>query len=624
MPLRKSLGVLDVFCIASGAMISSGLFVLPGLAYARAGPAIVVSYALASVLAVTGLLSTAELATAMPKAGSDYFFITRGMGPAVGTVAGLFNWVSFSLKAAFALVGMAAAIRLLLPVDLRISGTLLGSAFVVLNLLGIKEAARVQLGLVVAMLAVMLLYVARGLPAVNAQRFADFAPQGTGAVFSTTGFVFVSYGGLLKIASVAEEVRNPGRTIPAGMILSLVVTGMLYALMVSITIGVLSGEQLSGSLTPIADGALALMGRGGQIALGIAGALAFLTTANAGIMTGSRYLLAMSRDRVLPGSISRIGERFSTPHVAILLTGCLVVLPLFVDLYILVESASIGLILTNILANLSVIVLREGRLQNYRPTFRAPLYPWVQVAGIIGFAFVLFEMGIEAFVVSALLGVCGFCLYWFYGRRRTQVESGLLHLIQRITDRRLVSGSLEAELKQAIRERDHIITDRFDGIIEDSVVLDLEGPVSVQEFFGVAAEKMGRQLGLSPAALLKSLFERESESSTVIGAGLAVPHVVIDGQGKFAILLARCRKGIAFPGQTRPVHAVFMLVGTKDERNFHLQALAAIAQVIQDRTFERRWQAAQGAQALRDLILLGERRRNTPQAVERSGYGCTE
>jgi APA family basic amino acid/polyamine antiporter len=592
-------------------MISSGLFILPGLAYARAGPGIVVSYVLAGLLAATGLLSTAELATAMPKAGSDYFFITRGMGPAVGTVAGLFNWVSFSLKAAFALVGMAAVIRLLVPVDMRISGTLLGSTFVVLNLVGIKEAARVQLGLVVAMLALMMLYVARGLPAVNVERFADFAPRGAAAVFSTAGFVFVSYGGLLKIASVAEEVRNPGRTIPAGMILSLVLTGILYALMVWITVGVLSGEQLSGSLTPIADAALSFMGRGGQIALGIAGALAFLTTANAGIMTGSRYLLAMSRDGMLPKSISRVGERFSTPHVAILITGCLVILPLFVDLYILIESASIGLILTNILANLSVVVLRESRLQNYRPKFRAPLYPWVQVAGIIGFAFVLFEMGVEAFVVSALLVVSGFCLYWFYGRSRTRMESGLRHLIQRITDKRLVTGWLEAELKQAIRERDEIVMDRFDGIIENSAALDLDGPMSMREFFALVAEEMGPRLGLRPATLLKWLLEREAQSGTVIGPGLAVPHVVIDGEKQFEILLARCRKGISFPGQTHPVHAVFVLIGTKDERNFHLQALAAIAQVVQDQAFERRWQAAQGGQALRDLVLLGERRRHT-------------
>lgn len=190
------------------------------------------------------------------------------------------------------------------------------------------------------------------------------------------------------------------------------------------------------------------------------------------------------------------------------------------------------------------------------------------------------------------------------------MESGLLHLIQRITDKRLVTGSLEAELKQAIRERDEIVMDRFDGIVEDSVVLDLDGPMSMREFFGVAAEEMGRRLGLRPATLLKSLLEREAENSTVMGPGLAVPHVVIDGQEKFDVLLARCRKGISFPGQTHPVHAVFVLVGTKDERNFHLQALAAIAQVVQDRGFESQWSAAQGVQALRDLVLLGERRRH--------------
>jgi len=227
-------------------MISSGLFVLPGLAYARTGPAVIVSYCLAGLLAATGLVSTAELATAMPKAGSDYFFITRAMGPGVGTVAGLFNWVSFSLKAAFALVGMGACIRLFLPIDVRVTGLLLGGAFVALNLAGVREAARVQAWLVAGMIGLMLLYALWGLPAVDVQRYTPFAPQGAVAVFATAGFVFVSYGGLLKVASVAEEVRNPGRTIPAGMILSLLVTGGFYAVLIHVTVGVLPGEQLRG------------------------------------------------------------------------------------------------------------------------------------------------------------------------------------------------------------------------------------------------------------------------------------------------------------------------------------------------------------------------------------------
>ena len=106
MKLKKELGLIHVFAIASGAMISSGLFILPGLAHAQAGPAVVVSYLLAGLLAMTGMLSQAELVSAMPKAGGDYFYITRSMGPAVGSISGLITWFSLSLKSAFALLGI--------------------------------------------------------------------------------------------------------------------------------------------------------------------------------------------------------------------------------------------------------------------------------------------------------------------------------------------------------------------------------------------------------------------------------------------------------------------------------------------------------------------------------------
>ncbi len=233
------------------------------------------------------------------------------------------------------------------------------------------------------------------------------------------------------------------------MILSLLVVGICYALMVTVTVGILEPDALRGTLTPIADGALAVMGRAGWIAMAVAASLAFLTTANAGILAGSRYLLALSRDGMLPQSVGNVGPRFHTPHVAILVTGALVILPLFVDLYVLVEAASVGLILTNMFSLLSVIILRESRLQNYRPTFRAPLYPWLQIVGLVGFGFVILEMREEAFMISAVLAVAGFCVYWFYGRPRVQHQSALLHVIQRLTSRRLVDGTLEAELKRS-------------------------------------------------------------------------------------------------------------------------------------------------------------------------------
>jgi mannitol/fructose-specific phosphotransferase system IIA component (Ntr-type) len=111
---------------------------------------------------------------------------------------------------------------------------------------------------------------------------------------------------------------------------------------------------------------------------------------------------------------------------------------------------------------------------------------------------------------------------------------------------------------------------------------------------------------------LRALRAREASSSTVIGHGLAVPHVVVSAERTFDILLARCRPGITFPGHEAPVHTVFVLAGSQEERNFHLRAVAAIAQVAQDSRFDAKWIAARNEQALRDLVLLGDRRRGSP------------
>jgi len=324
MNLRRELSLLGVFCIASGAMISSGLFILPGLAYAKAGPAVIICYLLAGLLSLPGMLSIAEMTTAMPKAGGDCFTIIRSMGPAVGTVAGLLSWFSLAMKSAFALVGMSVFTALIVDVDIHIVAVLFCLVFLAINLVGIKQAGATQIILVVGLLALMILYIAAGLRAVRVESFAPFAPHGMGAVFFTTGFVFVSYAGLLKIASVAEEIENPTRNIPLAMILSLLVVSILYTLMVFVTIGVLDGANLSHSLTPISDGAAVFMGQGGRIALAVAGILAFLSTANAGIMTAARSLVPLSQDGLLPGFLAKINTKFGTTHTSLLVTGLFV------------------------------------------------------------------------------------------------------------------------------------------------------------------------------------------------------------------------------------------------------------------------------------------------------------
>lgn len=609
MKLNRELTLLDVFCIASGAMISSGLFLLPGIAFAQAGPAVLVAYLLSGFFAVTGMLSQAELVSAMPKAGGTYFYVTRSMGPALGTVDGFITWFSLSLKSAFALVGMAAFAAVLIEINLSLIAVLLCVVFIIVNLIGVKEAGRVQIILVIGLLAILILYILRGIPAVSVGRLEPFAPHGLRAVFSTAGLVFVSFGGLLKVASIAEEVKNPGRVVPLGMILSLVIVTTIYFFVVLVTVGVLDGTVLAGSLMPISDGASAFMGSWGRTILSIAAVLAFISTANAGIMAASRYLFSSSRDGLLPGAFGRINARFHTPHVAVITTGLLMISALFLRIEILVKAASSVLILTYLFSCLSVVVLRESRLQNYRPRFRAPLYPYVQIVGILGFGFLLFEMGATVLLINAGFIVAGLFVYWFYGRIRSNREYALLHLIERVTAKELTSYSLESELKEIIRERDEIVKDRFDHLVEDAVVIDIDRHMSADDFFEIVSEDLAPRLGIEPGELRLKLEERERESTTVLNTFLAIPHIVVEGVHSFDIMIARCQGGIEFSEAFSGVQAMFVLAGSKDERNFHLRTLAAIAQIVQDPDFERKWITAKGVKELRDIVLLGERLR---------------
>jgi len=607
--LRKGLRLVHVFAIASGAMISSGLFILPGMAHEMAGPGVIWSYLLAGVLATAGALSIAELTTAMPKAGGDYFFIMRGFGPGVGTVAGLLSWFSLSTKSAFAIVGMATFVAMVVHLHGLIAGALLVAVFVGLNLVGVKEAARAQVVLVVALFILLGVYIVVGMSHVRTELLIPFAPYGLAAIFTTTGFVFVSYGGLLNVASIAEEVHQPGRTIPLGLVLSLVAVTLCYTLAVVVTSGVIDSEALDGSLTPLSDGGRGILGQFGFVAMSVGAVLAFVSTANAGIMSASRYLLALSRDRLLPSPLAAVNRRFGTPHWAIAVTGTVILLSLLLKLDVLVEEASTVLILANVLSCLSVIVLRESGLQNYRPSFEAPLYPWLQIATMLGLVFVLFEMGLVAYFISAGLILAGFLTFWFYGRQRVRQESALLHLIERLTARELVTGSLERELRHIVHERDEVTLDRFDRLVEQAPVLDLDEHVSAERFFAAAAEALAPRLDMQPEALGDMLHRREKQSSTLLGPSLAVPHVVVPGEKRFELLIARAQRGIDFPGESPEVKAVFVLAGTRDERNFHLRALAAIAQTVHGKDFEQRWMSATSDQGLRDIVLLSKRGR---------------
>ena len=153
--MSRTLTLRHVYALSTGAMFSSGLFLLPGLAAAKAGPSAVLAYAIAGLLAVPAMLSVAELSTAMPRAGGAYFFVERALGPSAGTVAGIGTWLSLVLKDAFALVGMSAYLQLVFDVPNALLAIVLIVGFTMLNIFGAKSSASLQLLLVSFVLAVL-------------------------------------------------------------------------------------------------------------------------------------------------------------------------------------------------------------------------------------------------------------------------------------------------------------------------------------------------------------------------------------------------------------------------------------------------------------------------------------
>ena len=609
--LKKELTLLDVFCVATGAMISSGLFILPGLAFAKAGPAVILSYIIAGIFCLPTLLSMAELTTAMPKAGGDYFYIMRGFGPLLGTVAGFSTWFSLSLKGAFALIGMGAYLSIITNIPMNIIALVCCVFFIILNLLGIKEAGRFQVLLVLGLLGILLGYVLWGMKIVNPVKFSPFFTKGLGSMFATASFVFISYGGLTKVAALAEETKNPGRNLPLGMILSLIITSIFYALVIFVTIGVLNPENLEATLTPISDGAAVFGGNVLKIIISLGAFLAFISTANSGLMTASRYPFGMSRDKLLPCGFQKVSSKFKTPYIAILFTGSFMIFALlFLRLELLVKVASSILILLYIFANLTLILFRESKILSYRPKFNSPFYPYLQILGMLGGIFLLIEMGSFIVFLTIAFLLLGFTWYKVYAGSRASQDSALIYVLERLTarDKGLTSDNLLTELKNIVMHRDEIIEDQFHKLIEESKVLDIEAPLTMEDFFENITNIIGKETNLVPKELFRKFVERERESDTVVRKGLAIPHIVVEGKNIFKVLLVRAKAGIIFP-EDKLCHIIFVIVGSPDKRSLHLKDLAAIAQITQNPEFDEKWFAAKNEEDLRNVILLAERRR---------------
>ncbi|MFB6280803.1 MAG: amino acid permease [Haloferacaceae archaeon] len=442
--LERDLGLPSVLAVSIGAMIGSGIFILPALALSIAGPGVVLAYLLAGVLVVPAALSKSEMATAMPEAGGTYIYIERGMGPLLGTVAGVGTWFSLSFKSALALVGGVPYLLLLFDLPVKPVALGLAAVLILVNLLGAKQTGRLQVAIVVVMLAALGWFAAGSAPGVTTANYAGLFDAGIDGLLAATGLVFVSYAGVTKVASVAEEVENPDRNIPLGVLGSLAFTTLLYVAVVAVMVGVTAPDTVAGSLTPMAVAAGATLGPLGVAAVVLAAVLALVSTANAGVLSSSRYPFAMSRDRLAPPSLATVNDRFGTPVTAISLTGAvLLVLIAFVPLLEIAKLASAFQILVFALVNAAVVAFRAGGPE-YDPAFTAPFYPWTQLFGIASAVVLLTQMGTVALAGAAVITLGSVLWYLGYVRPRVQREGAATDAIRRQVGRNALADTASA------------------------------------------------------------------------------------------------------------------------------------------------------------------------------------
>lgn len=612
--LKKDLGLADVYAISTGAMFSSGFFLLPGIAAAQAGPSVILAYLLAGFLIVPAMLAMAELSTALPKAGGAYYFLDRSLGPMAGTVGGLGTWVALVFKSAFALIGVGAYMAVYVEVPVLEVALLLTVAFVILNIVGAKETTRLQRLLVWTLLAVLAGFVLLGgfrLPAVGVggmrTQLTPFMPFGVEGLVSTVGLVFVSYAGLTKVASVAEEVRNPDRNIPLGMFLSLATATFFYVVGVFLMVTLLDPDELRSDLAPVATTASTLLeGPAGTVAVGLivlAAFAAFASTGNAGVMSASRYLLAMARDKHIWSGFSRLG-RFQTPTLALLATGAAMALALIaLPVESVAKLASAFQLLIFSLVNLAVIVMRESRIDAYDPDFRSPLYPWMQLAGVLIPLLLIFQMGWLAIVFTMAVTVAGIAWYHLYARERLEREGALYHVFERLGRQRY--RGLESELREILKEKGVRDEDPFEEVVVRAPVRDFDTPHTFAEAATVAAELLGADLGLPSDAIRQSFVEEARIGATPVSDHAMLPHFRTDEAEGHRLVIVRSRDGVPVhdhAGDHR-VRALFFLVSPHRNPGQHLRILAQIAARVDADDFLERWLSAQNEAELRETLL---------------------
>jgi APA family basic amino acid/polyamine antiporter len=438
--LHRALGPVDLVMLGIGAIIGTGIFVLTGVAAVEhAGPAVVLSFAVAGLASGLAALCYAEFATMIPISGSAYSYAYATLGELVAWIIGWDLILEYGVASAAVASGWSGYFRVMLagiglPIPDALAhapGTAEGAllnlpalgvlvAVTAVLVVGIRESAATNSLIVALKLIVIFFVIAVGAGYVEPANWRPFAPFGWSGIMSGGAIVFFAYIGFDAVTTAAEESRHPERDMPIGILGSLGVCTLLYLIVAAVVTGMVPLAQID-TTAPLAT---AFRSHGRNFAAGLisVGAIVGLTSVLLVLLLGqSRILFAMSRDGLLPPFFARVHPRFRTPHLSTMLVGGLVALvSAFFPLGEIVELVSIGTLFAFVLVSIAVIVMRRLAPDQHR-AFRCPWVPFIPLCSIAACGYLMASLPFVTWLRFFVWLAIGLALYALYGRRHSRV-----------------------------------------------------------------------------------------------------------------------------------------------------------------------------------------------------------
>jgi len=439
--LKKELGAFDLTMLGIGAIIGTGIFVLTGVAAAEyAGPALIISFILSGLACVFAALCYAEFASTVPVSGSAYTYSYAAFGEIIAWILGWDLILEYGVAASAVAAGwsgyfqgLLAGFGIELPKAITSAynpekGTFIDvpAIFIVLFMTflltqGVRKSAQFNAILVIIKVAVILLFLAVGVWYVKPENWTPFMPYGFSGVAAGAATVFFAYLGFDAVSTAAEEVKNPQRNMPIGIIGSLAVCTLLYIAVSLVLTGIVPYDQL-GVKNPVSF-ALSYINQDWVAGFISLGAITGITTVLLVIIYGqTRLFYAISRDGLLPKVFSRVNEKKQVPLVNTWITG--IFISFFagvVPLNKLAELTNIGTLFAFITVSIGVLVLRKTQ-PDLKRAFRVPMVPLIPLLSVVFCGYLVLQLPVSTWISFFAWLLVGCVIYMLYGRKNSTLN----------------------------------------------------------------------------------------------------------------------------------------------------------------------------------------------------------